>query len=88
MLRPIGMGIRRQIVQYGQRRMAKRLLRAAPWIGGVVALATLGASIRRKGAVRGTVDTLLDFTPIVGGVKNTAEVIRGRDFISDREPLA
>jgi len=68
--------------------MAKRLLRAAPWIGGVVALATLGASIRRKGAVKGTVDTLLDFTPIVGSVKNTAEVMRGRDFIRDREPLA
>ena len=82
------MGIRQQLVQYGQRRVAKRLLRAAPWIGGVVALATLGASIRRTGAVRGTVDTLLDFTPIVGGVKNTAEVIRGRDFIRDREPLA
>ena len=68
--------------------MAKRLLRAAPWIGGVVALATLGASIRRKGAVKGTVDTLLDFTPIVGSVKNTAEVMRGRDFIRDRDPLA
>ena len=68
--------------------MAKRLLRAAPWIGGVVALATLGASIRRKGAVKGTVDTLLDFTPIVGSVKNTAEVMRSRDFIRDREPLA
>ena len=68
--------------------MAKRLLRAAPWIGGVVALATLGASIRRKGAVKGTVDTLLDFTPIVDSVKNTAEVMRGRDFIRDREPLA
>ena len=67
--------------------MAKRLLRAAPWIGGVVALATLGASIRRKGAVKGTVDTLLDFTPIVGSVKNTAEVMRGRDFIRDRDPL-
>ena len=82
------MGIRQQLVQYGQRRMAKRLLRAAPWVGGVVALATLGASIRRKGAVRGAVDTLLDFTPIVGGVKNTAEVIRGRDFIRDREPVS
>jgi len=82
------MGIRQQLVQYGQRRMAKRLLRAAPWIGGVVALATLGAWIRRKGAVKGTVDTLLDFTPIVGSVKNTAEVMRGRDFIRDREPLA
>ena len=82
------MGIRQQLVQYGQRRVARRLLRAAPWIGGVVALATLGASIRRKGPLKGTLDTALDFIPVVGGMKNTAEVIRGRDFIGDRKPLA
>jgi hypothetical protein len=78
------MGISRQIAQYGQRRVARRLLRTAPWIGGIVALATLGAAIRRKGAVRGTVDTALDFIPFVGGLKNAAEVARGRDFIRDR----
>jgi hypothetical protein len=50
----------------------------------MLALATLGAAIRRKGTVRGTVDTALDFTPVVGGIKNMAEVMRGRDFISDR----
>lgn len=74
-----------QLVQYGQRRLARRMLRAAPWVGGIVALATLGAAIRRKGPVRGTVDTALDFIPFVGGFKNAAEVMRGRDFIRDRE---
>ena len=44
----------------------------------------LGAAVRRKGAVRGTVDTALDFTPVVGGIKNVAEVMRGRDFLGDR----
>ena len=78
-----GMSIRRQLLQFGQRRVTRRLLRAAPWIGSVLALATLGAAIRRKGALRGTVDTALDFTPVVGGIKNVAEVMRGRDFIGD-----
>lgn len=78
------MSIRRQVVQYGQRRVARRLLRAAPWLGGVIALATLGAAIRRKGAFGGVLDTALDFIPFVGGVKNAAEVVRGRDFIRDR----
>jgi hypothetical protein len=82
------MGIRKQIVQYGQRRVTRRVLRAAPWIGGVIALATLGAAMRRKGAVRGVVDTALDFIPIVGGMKNAAEIIRGRDLIADRPPVA
>jgi hypothetical protein len=77
------MSIRRQLLQFGQRRVTRRLLRAAPWIGSVLALATLGAAIRRKGALRGTVDTALDFTPVVGGIKNAAEVMRGRDFIGD-----
>jgi hypothetical protein len=78
------MSIRRQLLQFGQRRIARRLLRAAPWLGGILALATLGTAIRRKGTVRGTVDTALDFTPVVGGIKNVAEVMRGRDFIDDR----
>ena len=29
-------------------------------------------------------DTALDFIPFVGGLKNAAEVARGRDFIRDR----
>ena len=61
------------------------MLRAVPWLGGIVALVTVGRAIRRKGLVGGTADTALDFIPFVGGVKNAAEVVRGRDFIRDRE---
>jgi hypothetical protein len=78
------MSISRQVVQYGQRRLARRILRAAPWIGGILALATLGQSIRRKGAFGGTLNTTLDFLPVVGGVKNAVEIVRGRDLIRDR----
>jgi hypothetical protein len=76
--------MKQQLVQFGQKRVARRLLRAMPWLGGMLALATLGVAIRRKGTVRGTIDTALDFTPVVGGIKNVAEVMRGRDLISDR----
>jgi len=55
-----------------------------PWIGGVVALATLGASMRRKGIAGGALDTALDMTPFVGALKNGLEVVRGRDFVPDR----
>jgi hypothetical protein len=55
-----------------------------PWIGGIIAAATLGAAIRRKGLFGGTVDTVLDFIPYLGGAKNLAEAARGRDFIRDR----
>ena len=78
------MSMRAQAVQYGQRRLTRKLSRSVPWIGGLLALATLGAAIKRKGMFRGAVDTVLDFTPFVGGVKNLAEAVRGRDFIRDR----
>jgi hypothetical protein len=82
------MAIRNQAIKYGQRRIMRRVTRSIPWIGAVVALYTIGATIRRKGVVGGTLDTVLNAIPFVGAVKNTAEVVRGRDFIRDRTLLA
>jgi len=79
------MGVGRQIGQFASRRATRKLTRAIPWLGAVVALMTLGAAIRRKGWVGGALDTALDFTPVVGTMKNMAEVGRGRDFIRDRQ---
>jgi Pre-toxin TG len=78
------MTMRSQLAQYGQRRLTRKLSRSLPWIGGLLALATLSAAVRRKGFFKGTLDTALDFTPIVGGVKNLAEAARGRDFLRDK----
>lgn len=78
------MSITRQAFQYGQRRIARKMLRAIPWLGGIVAIAAVAAAIRRKGFLGGTVDTALDFIPYVSGLKNAAEAVRGRDFIRDR----
>ena len=78
------MGVGRQLQQYATRRVTRKLTRAIPWLGAVIALVTLGATIRRKGLFGGTFDTALDFTPVVGTLKNLAEVGRGRDFIRDK----
>ena len=74
----------RQLRQYAGRKLTHRLIRSMPWIGGLLALATLGSAVRRKGFVGGTLDTALDFIPFVGGAKNLAEVGRGRDFFPDK----
>jgi len=50
----------------------------------VVALFTVVAPMRLKGMLRGALDTALDFIPYVGGVKNTIEAARGRDFFADK----
>ena len=78
------MSMRNEVVQYGQRRLTRKLSRSVPWIGGLLALAALSAAVRRKGLFKGTLDTALDFTPVIGSVKNVAEVVRGRDFLQDR----
>jgi hypothetical protein len=80
--------VTRQLGQYAGRKLTRRLVRAVPWLGGVVALVTVGAAIRRKGFLGGTVDTALDMIPFVGGAKNLVEAGRGRDFIRDKARLA
>jgi hypothetical protein len=78
------MAMTQQFRQFATRRATRKLTRAVPYVGAIVALLTLGSAIRRKGWLRGALDTALDFTPVVGTVKNMAEVGRGRDFIRDR----
>jgi hypothetical protein len=81
------MAMATRTMRYGQRRITRKLIRSFPLLGAVVAVATVVAVARRKGLARGVVDAALDFTPIVGFVKNALEVARGRDFIPDR-PVA
>lgn len=73
-----------QLGQFASRRLTRRLYRSVPWIGALVALVTVGQAMRRKGVLRGAADTALDFIPFVGGAKNMAEAVRGRDFLRDK----
>jgi hypothetical protein len=78
------MRISQQLGRYAGRRLTRRLARTLPWVGGAVALLTIGSAIRRKGLLAGTLHTTLDFIPFVGGAKTLAEMARGRDFFPDR----
>ena len=73
-------------MKYGQRRVIKKLVRAVPWVGAVVAAATIAQAMKRKGPFAGAIDSALDAVPFVGGAKNIAEAVRGRDFIPERQP--
>ena len=64
--------------------MVRRLTHSVPWIGGALALLTLGGAIRRKGWLRGTLDTGVNCIPFVGTAKNLVEAGRGRDFFPDK----
>ena len=74
----------KQLQSYAARKLARRLTRSIPYIGAVIAIATLGSAIRRKGLVRGAIHSGLDAIPFLGGAKNLAEAARGRDFLRDK----
>lgn len=76
-----------RLAQWTGARLSRRLSRSVPWIGALVALATIGVAIRRKGWLGGTIDTALNATPYVGAAKNAVEWARGRDLIRDRVPV-
>ena len=75
-----------KMVRYGGLKLSQRLRRSIPYVGTVIAVATVAATIRRKGVVSGTLDTGLNAMPLVGALKNAAEILRGRDFFPDRFP--
>src|SRR5689334_7571658 len=84
----MNMRIGQQLGRYAGRKLTTRLTRSLPWIGGAIALVTVGKAIRRKGFVGGAMHTTLYFIPFVGGLKNMAELVRGRDFFPDKPAFA
>ncbi len=75
-----------KVVRWGGARLSRRVSRSVPLIGTAIALATVAATMKRKGFFRGIMETGLNAIPFVGAAKNTVELVRGRDFIPDRPP--
>jgi len=75
------------IVRWGGARLSRRAARSMPWIGAAVALATVFSTMKRKGVLRGGLDTALSAVPYLGAVKGMAEEMRGRDFLADRAAI-
>ena len=72
------------LIRWGKGEIGEKWARALPWIGTAVAVGLMFDTMRRKGVVRGGIDTALNALPVVGPVKNFAEGVRGREFIGER----
>jgi hypothetical protein len=70
--------------RWGGARLSRRLSRSVPVVGAAIAVATVVATMRRKGVISGAFDTGLNAIPGIGAAKNLIEVFRGRDFFPDR----
>jgi hypothetical protein len=73
-----------KLARWGGARLSRRLARSVPYVGALVAVATVAATMRRKGVISGAFDTGLNAIPFIGAAKNATELIRGRDFFPDR----
>jgi hypothetical protein len=78
------MTLTHRMARWGGARLSRRLSRSLPWVGGLIAVATVASTMRRKGVISGVLDTGLNAVPLVGAAKNVLEVARGRDFFPDR----
>ncbi len=65
--------------------VAKKLIKAIPYIGPVFSLGFAGHEIKKKGLLPGAIHVGLDVTPVVGTAKNVVEIFTG-DWIPDKAP--
>jgi hypothetical protein len=77
----------RKVVRVGGWQLFKRGAKMLPFGGTLVVATLVGSDIRRKGVVKGLVNSGLDAMPFVGLMKNGIELFRG-DFISDKPATA
>ena len=75
--------IKRKLVHAGGWHVAKRVARTVPFGGTAVVIVLVGSDIRKKGVVRGLLNSGIDAIPFVGLAKNAIELFRG-DFIADK----
>jgi hypothetical protein len=76
--------IKRKLVHAGGWQVAKRAAKMVPFGGTIVAVGLVGHDIKKKGVVRGVINSGLDAIPVIGLAKNAVELVTG-DFIPDRD---
>ena len=64
--------------------LAKRVAKSIPYVGTVMAIGLVGSDIKRKGVVKGLLNSGIDAIPFVGTGKNIVEFFAG-DFLPDKD---
>ena len=81
----MGAGMTRRVARAGGWALAKKLIKAVPFVGTGVAVGLAGYEVKKKGALRGAAHVGLDIIPVVGTAKALIEIFTG-DLIPDRKP--
>ena len=75
--------VKRKLVEAGGWQVAKRVGKSIPYVGSVMAIGLVGYDIKKKGVVKGILNSGIDAIPFVGLAKNAVELITG-DFFPDK----
>ncbi|MGC2235228.1 MAG: hypothetical protein WA584_03655 [Pyrinomonadaceae bacterium] len=79
--------LKRKVAEAGGWALTKRVARSIPYVGTAFAIGLVGYDIKRKGVVKGILNSGIDAIPFVGLGKNAIEFFAG-DFFPDKEPAA
>lgn len=72
--------LKRKIARAGGWTIAKRVAKSIPYVGTAMAIGLVGYDIKRKGVVKGVLNSGLDAIPFVGAGKNIVELFTGDIF--------
>ncbi len=75
--------LKRKAAEAGGWVAAKRVAKAVPYLGTFMAIGLVGYDIRKKGVVKGVLNSGLDAIPFVGTGKNIIEFFTG-DLLPDK----
>lgn len=76
--------LKRKAAEAGGWMAARRAAKAVPYLGTVMAIGFVGYDIKKKGFVKGVINSGLDAIPFVGTGKNIIEFFTG-DLLSDKK---
>lgn len=75
--------LKRKLIEAGSWKVARRVAKSIPYVGTAVAIGLVGYDIKRKGVVKGVLNSGLDAIPFVGLGKNVIEFFTG-DLLPDK----
>lgn len=76
--------LKRKAAHAGGWMVAKRVAKSIPYVGTVMAIGLVGSDIKRKGVVKGLLNSGIDAIPFVGTGKNIFEFFSG-DLLPDKD---
>lgn len=76
--------LKRKAAEAGGWMAARRVAKSVPYLGTIMAIGFVGYDIKKKGFVKGVINSGLDAIPFVGTGKNILEFFTG-DLLPDKE---